>query len=52
MSSHQGLALIGPALHFWYGSLGSLVTATGTTGAVVRLALDQLGFAPIFIASA
>ena len=29
----QGLALIGPALHVWYGTLGRIVTATGTAGA-------------------
>ena len=45
----QGLVLIGPSLHVWYGSLGKIVTAGGNTGAVLRLALDQLLFAPVFI---
>lgn len=27
-----GVALIGPALHAWYGVLGKLVTATGSKG--------------------
>ena len=45
----QGLVLIGPALHIWYGSLGGLVKAGGNTGAVMRMALDQLCFAPVFI---
>ncbi len=45
----QGLVVIGPALHFWYGSLGSIVKATGNTGAIMRLSLDQLCFAPVFI---
>lgn len=90
-NSSQGLALIGPALHAWYGSLGRIVTATGTKGAgarplaaacppmlplprcsavaaataplmlpplrhtlpspppVLRMAADQLLFAPVFI---
>lgn len=47
----QGLALIGPTLHFWYGSLGTIVKASGNTGAILRLALDQLCFAPVFIGS-
>ena len=41
--------LIGPALHLWYGSLGSIVRVGGTAGALARLALDQLAFAPVFI---
>jgi hypothetical protein len=28
----QGLVFIGPALHFWYGTLGRVVTAKGTAG--------------------
>ncbi len=47
----QGLLLIGPTLHVWYGSLGTIVKATGNTGALMRLGLDQLCFAPIFISS-
>jgi hypothetical protein len=49
--SFLGLVLIGPALHIWYGSLSRLVSATGTPGALGRMALDQLAFAPIFIGS-
>lgn len=45
----QGLVLIGPALHYWYGSLGSLVKAGGNTGAALRMVVDQLCFAPLFI---
>ena len=26
--------LIGPTLHYWYGALGTLVTAKGNTGAL------------------
>jgi len=47
--SFVGLGLIGPTLHFWYGSLGRLITLAGTPGAIARLALDQLAFAPVFI---
>lgn len=46
-----GSALVGPGLHFWYGFIGRNVTATGTTGAVIRLALDQLLWAPVFIST-
>jgi hypothetical protein len=46
----QGFVLVAPALHFWYLSLSRIVTATGTGGAVGRLALDQFAFAPAFIA--
>lgn len=49
--SFVGVGLIGPTLHFWYGSLGRLITLTGTPGAMTRLALDQLAFAPIFISA-
>jgi hypothetical protein len=47
----QGLVLIGPALHVWYGSLGSIVKAGGNSGALLRMAVDQLAFAPVFISS-
>jgi hypothetical protein len=47
----QGLALIGPSLHFWYGILGKYVKFTGVAGTLTRLALDQLFFAPIFLSS-
>ncbi len=46
----QGFVLVAPALHFWYLSLSRIVSATGTTGAISRLALDQFAFAPPFIA--
>ena len=48
-----GAVLVGPALHLWYGSLSKIVAATGATGtaaAGVSLALDQLAFAPCFLA--
>ena len=48
-----GALLVGPALHFWYGALNKIVAATGftgTAGAGVALALDQLVFAPAFLA--
>ncbi|KAL4855073.1 PXMP2/4 family protein 2 [Chlorella vulgaris] len=46
-----GLVLIGPALHYWYGSLGSLVKVGGNTGAALRMVVDQLCFAPLFISA-
>ncbi|VVB17086.1 unnamed protein product [Arabis nemorensis] len=44
-----GLVLVGPALHFWYLYLSKVVTASGLSGAVLRLLLDQFVFAPIFV---
>lgn len=49
MFTFLGLVLVGPALHFWYGTLGRIVSATGNAGALQRLGLDQLLFAPFFI---
>ncbi|CAA0403727.1 hypothetical protein AtNW77_Chr5g0104191 [Arabidopsis thaliana] len=44
-----GLGLVGPTLHFWYLYLSKVVTASGLSGAVIRLLLDQFVFAPIFV---
>ncbi|KAL1189192.1 Peroxisomal membrane protein PMP22 [Cardamine amara subsp. amara] len=44
-----GLGLVGPALHFWYLYLSKVVTASGLTGTVLRLLLDQFVFAPVFV---
>ncbi|WJX78066.1 hypothetical protein P8452_61323 [Trifolium repens] len=44
-----GIVLVGPTLHFWYLYLSKLVTLSGTSGAILRLVLDQFLFAPIFI---
>ncbi|KAI4363955.1 hypothetical protein MLD38_020108 [Melastoma candidum] len=44
-----GLVLVGPTLHFWYLYLSRLVTASGASGAFIRLILDQFVFSPIFI---
>jgi len=46
-----GALYVAPVLHAWYGLLGRAVTATGVPGALGRLALDQLAFAPVFVAS-
>lgn len=46
-----GFIWVAPCLHFWYGKLNTLVTATGNTGAIARMACDQLCFAPLFIGS-
>lgn len=46
-----GAALVGPALHWWYGTLSRVVTLQGTAGALTRLGLDQLAFGPVFIGS-
>ncbi|CAK9322805.1 unnamed protein product [Citrullus colocynthis] len=44
-----GLALVGPALHFWYLYLSQLVTLPGASGAFLRLLLDQFIFTPVFL---
>ncbi|XP_023539960.1 protein sym-1-like [Cucurbita pepo subsp. pepo] len=44
-----GLALVGPALHFWYLYLSQLVTLPGASGAFLRLLLDQFVFTPVFL---
>ncbi|KAK2076102.1 hypothetical protein QBZ16_001438 [Prototheca wickerhamii] len=44
-----GVALVGPALHAWYGVLGRLVTSTGSKAGLMRMALDQFVMAPFFI---
>lgn len=45
-----GLFIVGPVLHYWYGFLNRVIKTPGTKGAVMRLAMDQFIFAPIFIA--
>ena len=42
---------VGPALHVWFGFLGRTVTFTGHKATLAMLALDQLVWAPPFIAS-
>ncbi|KAG0592470.1 hypothetical protein KC19_1G254500 [Ceratodon purpureus] len=45
-----GFILVGPTLHTWYLALSKVVTATGFTGAAIRLVLDQFLFSPAFVA--
>lgn len=51
LGPRQGFVLVGPALHFWYQTLGRVVTATGSAGAIQRLMMDQLLFAPFFLST-
>ncbi|UPQ98643.1 Mpv17/PMP22 family protein [Chloropicon primus] len=47
-----GLALVAPALHFWYLNLSKFVTTLGLTSnkaALVSVLCDQLVFSPVFI---
>jgi len=44
-----GGVVVGPALHHWYSFLVRFSPAQTTAGALKRLALDQLVFAPTFI---
>ncbi|EPS58064.1 hypothetical protein M569_16752, partial [Genlisea aurea] len=44
-----GLIYVGPALHHWYLYLSKAITASGNSGAIFRLLLDQFCFAPLFI---
>lgn len=46
-----GGGFIGPSLHYWYTFLNATVTTPGFRGALVRLAMDQIVFAPICVAS-
>ncbi|CAI5534757.1 unnamed protein product, partial [Closterium sp. Naga37s-1] len=46
-----GLLLVGPTLHVWYSLLFRVVSVQGTPGTLIRLALDQLLFSPLFIAT-
>ena len=46
-----GAAYVAPVLHVWYGLLGRLVPAGGAAGALGRMGVDQLAFAPLFVAS-
>uniref|UniRef100_A0A7S1CGT8 Peroxisomal membrane protein MPV17 n=1 Tax=Bicosoecida sp. CB-2014 TaxID=1486930 RepID=A0A7S1CGT8_9STRA len=45
-----GGVLVGPGLHFWYGTLNRLIPGVTTKAVLGRLALDQLVWAPPFIA--
>ncbi len=45
-----GVALVGPLLHFWYGGLARRIPGVDLVSTLKRLALDQLLFAPAFIA--
>ncbi|CAL8462289.1 g1820 [Coccomyxa elongata] len=45
-----GLTIIGPPLHYWYLLL-SKVAVTGLPGTFLRMALDQLVWAPIFLST-
>lgn len=45
-----GAAVVAPALHLWYGVLLRWLPGTAPTTVVKRVALDQLLFAPVFLA--
>lgn len=46
-----GFVWVAPCLHFWFATLNRLVSSPGNAGALMRMGLDQLGFAPLFISS-
>lgn len=46
-----GAFMIGPALHYWYTFLASFIPGTNWSSVFKRLAMDQLLFAPTFVAS-
>jgi peroxisomal membrane protein 2 len=46
-----GGVLVGPSLHFWYGTLLRLVPGGSLRDVAKRVALDQLVFAPPFTAA-
>lgn len=45
-----GAAVLAPALHVWYGFLIRKLPGTAPATVVKRVALDQLVFAPVFLA--
>lgn len=45
-----GLIMIGPVLHYWYGLNARIAPGAGTVDALKRLFLDQIFFAPPFVA--
>lgn len=45
-----GAAVLAPALHVWYGFLIRALPGTAPATVVKRVALDQLLFAPVFLA--
>lgn len=47
----MGLLMIGPVLHYWYGFNQALISAPGLKGGLMRMAIDQLFFAPVFVAT-
>lgn len=46
-----GTFFTGPALHFWYGWLGSMIPGGQLSSVLKRLLLDQCLFAPTFLTS-
>lgn len=46
-----GAAYLAPVLHTWYGFLTRRFPGTAASAVVKRVALDQLVFAPVFLAS-
>ena len=47
----MGFILLGPVLHYWYGFLGRIFPRNDVLTIVKRLAVDQLLFAPVAVAS-
>lgn len=47
----MGLVMIGPVLHYWYGFNQAIISAPGLKGGIMRMAIDQIFFAPVFVAA-
>jgi hypothetical protein len=45
-----GAVYTGPVLHYWYGLLARKISGVSVASALQRLAMDQLFFAPAYIA--
>ena len=43
--------MIGPVLHYWYGFNQAMISAPGLKGGIMRMAVDQIFFAPVFVAA-
>jgi len=46
-----GLLAVGPTLRLWYGVLDRYIVYTGAKGTLMKVATDQLLFAPTFVAA-
>jgi peroxisomal membrane protein 2 len=44
-----GILLVGPVIHFWYGTLMNIFPGNSTGAVIKRVLLDQFFFSPLFL---